>query len=177
MSGALMDDDTDDDSNNNNAHRSHHPSSSKTEKAKQKDKAVHFTHSVSDREREKQHGQRYRHLPTNYNNNNDQRRPPSKKGTWNEKAVHFTPSVSDREREKQNRQRHQHQPATSNHTPVAEQKGKSKDKHKIERLKCEWCLEGAQEWFEEGVAGQKAMRLCDNCYRVRALARARGEMR
>ena len=145
MSGALM-------NNNNDTHRSHHSSSSKKEKGKGKEKekekekakakAVHFTPSVSDREREKQqhHHQRHHH--------------------------HYNQFVNHSNNDNNNKQRANH--------PVVNEKDKSKDgktKHKIERLMCQWCLEGAQEWFEDG------MRLCGECYRVRAMARARGEMR
>ena len=148
MSGALMGNNNNG-NNKNDTHRSHH-SSPKKEKGKEKEKAT-------------------------------------------KKAVHFTPSVSNREREKQQHQHHHqrhHHPDPyqlfnynifkSSNPPLADQKGESKSKdgktkHKIERLTCEWCREGAQEWFDEGVGGEKGMRLCNGCYRVRAHARARGK--
>ena len=142
-------------------------------------------------------------LMDNTNNwkNNDTHRSQREKEKGKKKAVHFTQSVSDREREKQ--QHHQQQQQQHHHhhhhhrqvvnynndnhmnkqranPPLAGQKGKSKDsktKHKIERLMCEWCREGTQEWFDEGVGEKDGMRLCGECYRVRVLARARGEMR
>ena len=159
MSGALMNYKTND--KNNTTHRSHHPSSSKKDKEKEKEKGK-GKGKGKEKEKEKE------------------------KGT--KKGVHFTPSVSDRERQKQQHQQrhHHHQLANDNnkqgrnHPVVDDKKGKSTDgktKHKIERLMCEWCLQGTQAWFEEGVGEEDGMRLCDECYRIRAQARGRGEMR
>ena len=153
MSGALMDP-INDDWKTNDPHRSHYPTS-KIENGKEKKKAVHFTPSVSDREREKEHrhqrqqqNHHHHHQLANHNNDNNINRQ------W------------------------VHHPVTTQHQASKSKSKDGKTEHKDGRLMCEWCLEGAQEWFDEGagVRGQ-GIRLCDDCHRVMVQARGRGDIR